>query len=388
MRVLVMDWPAYGLKDMIEAMQRQHISVITYQFDHSKNRDDELFVYAFENALAHVKVDFVFSFNFFPVISHVCNRFHVKYISWVYDSPQTALYSCAIENPCNYVFLFDRYTYNELHAKGVGTVYHLPLAVNVQRCEGMIRQVDEERRSRFGADVSFVGSLYDEKVDLFAGTEQMSDYTKGYLEAILEAQLKVQGYFFLEELLQGKVLEELLKRYPYSIENTLLSSAYVPAHYILGRKLANMERTRILEQISKDFSIKLYTHHETPWLTNVRNMGKVDYYQEMPYVFSCSKINLNISLRSIRSGIPQRALDIMGMEGFLLSNYQQELCEYFVPDKEFVYYGDQEECTEKVKYYLNHEEERGKIAKEGKSKVAQSFTYSNRLEQMLEKLMV
>ena len=96
-------------------------------------------------------------------------------------------------------------------------MYHLPLAVNVQRCEGMIRQVDEERRSRFGADVSFVGSLYDEKVDLFAGTEQMSDYTKGYLEAILEAQLKVQGYFFLEELLQGKVLEEILKRYPYSI---------------------------------------------------------------------------------------------------------------------------------------------------------------------------
>lgn len=388
MIALVMDWPAYGLTDMIEAMQRHNISVITYQFDHSKNRDDEMFIHAFENALIQVKVDFVFSFNFFPVISNVCNRFHVKYISWVYDSPQTALYSHAIENPCNYVFVFDRYTYDELRIKGVETVYHLPLAVNVQRFEGMIRQVDKERRSRFGADVSFVGSLYDEKMDLFAGTEQVSDYTKGYLKAILEAQLKIQGYFFLEELLQGKVLRELLEMYSYPIENTLLSSAYVPAHYILGRKLANMERTRLLEQISKEFSIRLYTHHETPWLANVLNMGKVDYYQEMPYVFACSKINLNISLRSIRSGIPQRALDIMGMEGFLLSNYQQELCEYFVVDKEFVCYTEQEECTEKIKYYLNHEEEREKIAKRGKSKVAQNFTYSNRLEQMLEKSMV
>ena len=384
MRVLVMDWPAYGQQDMIEIMQKHNISVITYQFDHSKNRNDEVFIHAFEEALSQVKVDFVFSFNYFPVISNVCNRFHVKYVSWVYDSPQTSLYSLSIENPCNEVFLFDRYTCDELQSKGVQTVHHLPLAVNVQRCRRMREQMDEEKRKHFGGEVSFVGSLYDEKIDLFAHTEKMSDYTKGYLEAILEAQLKIQGYFFLEEMLQGTVLQELQESYAYSIENTLLSPTYVYAHYVLGRKLANMERTRLLERISKFFETKLYTYHETPQLPYVCNMGKVDYYKEMPYIFIGSKINLNISLRSIRSGIPQRALDIIGMGGFLLSNYQQELYEYFVADEEFVYYSEEEECVEKIKYYLKHEEERKKIAQRGMERVVQEFNYESRLKQIIE----
>lgn len=53
-------------------------------------------------------------------------------------------------------------------------------------------------------------------------------------------------------------------------------------------------------------------------------MGAVDYYEVMPHVFKQSKINLNITLRSIQSGMPLRAWDIMGAGGFLLSNYQAD----------------------------------------------------------------
>ena len=63
----------------------------------------------------------------------------------------------------------------------------------------------------------------------------------------------------------------------------------------------------------------------TPELPNVINMGSVDYYDMMPYVFKCSDINLNITLRSIKTGIPLRAMDIMGAGGFLMSNYQVDL---------------------------------------------------------------
>ena len=40
-------------------------------------------------------------------------------------------------------------------------------------------------------------------------------------------------------------------------------------------------------------------------------MGPVDYYREMPYVFAASDINLNISVKGIQSGVPQRAFDIL-----------------------------------------------------------------------------
>ena len=56
---------------------------------------------------------------------------------------------------------------------------------------------------------------------------------------------------------------------------------------------------------------------------------------------------LNLTLRSITSGIPLRALDILGCGGFLLSNYQPELCEYFTPDVDFVYFNDMDDLEQK-----------------------------------------
>ena len=114
------------------------------------------------------------------------------------------------------------------------------------------------------------------------------------------------------------------------------------------------------------------------------NRGPIDYYNDMPYVFRGSKINLNTTLRSIKTGIPLRVWDIMGNGGFLLTNYQEELLEYFEPDKDFVYYTDYEDLCEKVEYYLEHEEERKRIAASGCSKVRNQHTFQQRLECIID----
>ena len=98
-------------------------------------------------------------------------------------------------------------------------------------------------------------------------------------------------------------------------------------------------------------------------------MGPVEYFNEMPQVFRCSRINLNITLRSILTGIPLRALDVMGAGGFLISNYQSEIPEYFVPGEDLVVYEDYEDLCTKVEYYLSHESERREIAINGCRKV-------------------
>ena len=100
-------------------------------------------------------------------------------------------------------------------------------------------------------------------------------------------------------------------------------------------------------------------------------------------VYNQSKIDLNITLRSIERGIPLRAFDIMGAGGFLLSNYQADLLEMFVPGEEFVYYEDKEDLLRKVDYYLTHEREREAIAKNGHDKVAAAHTYRHRVREML-----
>lgn len=71
-------------------------------------------------------------------------------------------------------------------------------------------------------------------------------------------------------------------------------------------------------------------------IRGVECCGPVNYYEEMPYVFAVSDINLNISVNGIQSGIPQSALDVMASGGFLLSNYQQELIELFSYEEDMV----------------------------------------------------
>ena len=95
----------------------------------------------------------------------------------------------------------------------------------------------------------------------------------------------------------------------------------------------------------------------------------------MPCVFHLSKINLNISLRSITSGIPLRCLDILGANGFLPTNYQPELAEFFIPDEDFVMYESEDDFLQKIEYYLSHEAERKEISYNGWKKVNQNFSY-------------
>ena len=104
----------------------------------------------------------------------------------------------------------------------------------------------------------------------------------------------------------------------------------------------------------------------------------------MPKVFKTAKINLNISLKTIRTGIPLRVLDIMACKGFVISNYQEELGEYFRLGEELVTYGDLEELYYLCDYYLKHEEERKKIAANGQERIRLDFGFTDRLRKILD----
>ena len=119
----------------------------------------------------------------------------------------------------------------------------------------------------------------------------------------------------------------------------------------------------------------------------MQNIGSADYYMEMPYIFHDSKINLNITLRSIRNGIPLRCMDIMANGGFLLTNFQSDFLYHFVPDEDFVYYESEKDLLHKIDYYLSHDKERRAIAESGHAKVCKYHNYDTIWNQILEIVM-
>lgn len=378
-RILFADWNCYGGQDMKIALQKCGAVLSFYPFSPRTDRNDAAFEADFSAAIRSFSPQFVFSFDYFPILSKVCNKLEVIYVAWVYDNPLVSLYSYTIANPCNRVFLFDKQEYLFFRNNGINTVYYLPLAAAPTRLPADASAPDIARKYR--ADVSFVGSLYTEpKHRLYDRIQNLPDYTRGYLDAVMQAQKHVYGASFVEELLSDDILSDLRKSYPCPPhQDGVETESYLYSNYFLLRHITAMERAELIQEIAHRYSLQLYTNDRTYSCPGCTNHGPADYYRETPYIFYHSKINVNITLRSIKSGIPQRAFDIMGSQGFLLTNYQEDFLDYFIPDEDFVYYTDTEDLLQKIEYYLSHEKERLEIIQNCYEKILLYHTYEKRI---------
>ena len=386
MNILVINRNAFGQDDVIEIFK--HLGHKVFVYDHkdiTEHRNEEVQKEILEYVTKE-DISLIFSYNYVPVVSIAIKDTKVKYISYVYDSPNIALYTYSIIYPCNYVFIFDYAVYEELRRGGIKTVYYLPLSVHSDRLE---KTLAKKPFKGYTHDVSFIGSLYNEKHNFYerimTALGDKNDYIKGYLDSIVTAQSKVYGSFFIPELLTKDVMDILLEVFPYPQRaDSLATPEYVYAHYFLARKVAEIERTTLLSGISENYNLSLYTHSQTPSLPKVKNLGKVDYYDEMPFVFRDSKINLNITIRSIQTGLSQRVWDVLGCGGFLLTNYQMEIPEYLEIGKDLDCFENAAELKEKVAYYLAHEEERIAIAKHGYETVKSKHTCKHQVAEILK----
>lgn len=382
MTILFLDSPSFGKLDAQAAFEQLGFTIQLFHHENLHDYKSKVFDDYFDNLVQSNTISFVFSLNYYPSISNGCNRNQLKYLAFVYDSPLVSLYSYTVINPYNYIFLFDKVCYQNLANEGIKTVYYLPLCANTARLSSI--KLPAEKRSIVTSDISFVGSLYNEDHNFLDRMDNLDEYTKGYLDAIMSSQQKVNGYFFIEDLLTPDIIASLKDSLEYRTQpGGTESDAYVYANYFIARKITSLERQKILSQVSEHFDTKLYTHNPTPDLPHIQNMGAVDYYHEMPHVFKNSRINLNITLRSIQSGMPLRAWDILGAGGFLLSNYQDDFFDFFVPGEDFDFFDGTEDLLTKAEYYLSHEKERAEIAENGFRKVAESHTYLHRIQTML-----
>ena len=90
-----------------------------------------------------------------------------------------------------------------------------------------------------------------------------------------------------------------------------------------------------------------------------------------------------MTIKPIQTGLPLRIFDILGCGGFLMTNYQSELCDYFEIGVDLEAYTCMEELVEKCAYYLSHDRQRAQIAQKGYEKVCSLHTYPHRIHTMI-----
>ena len=380
-RLLLYEWNSYMRQDTQEALKKLGIpfDVYTYNDYRALKEENPEVDQAVSELLATGNYDAVFSLNYRTVIARCAHRAGVPYISWIYDCPfGISENEEVLRYPTNYIFTFDSRTCMKLIERGIAHAYHQPLAVNVDRLDRI--GINPDDREKYGADVAFVGKLYPSKFDAFY--QKLPPYEAGMVDCAIEVQSKVYGAYLLDVMTEGSMAEKIQTAiegkcdgYDWIFHESLQS--------IICKEITRRERLMILYMLSQEHKTALYTNKSEAMLDKVLDRGVVDGYEEIYKVYKSAKINLNITFKRITEGIPLRALDIMGAGGFLLSNYQPELVQYFEPGVECIVYDSMEDAIAKANYYLTHEEERLAIAAAGREK-ARQFSYERQLKGILD----
>ncbi len=381
-KILLYRWRAYNYLDIKKTFEKMGYEV-TEMKQHLENYDvDEEFATRLREALHAQVYEFVFSVNYFALIAEVCHEIGVRYVSWTCDNPLISMYHQSVFYDTNRIFTFDETNLREFQAMGVKHIYYLPLAVDADRIDAILAQSKES--ALYANEVAFVGSLYERNsYDRMEG--QLTDYLRGYFDGIMEVQSDLYGSNILEQSLTPDILEELSEHYELekSSEESFSDLGLIFSTTTLGFKVAQMQRIACLGELSKRYSTSLYSNSDSSVLPLVQYRGSVEYWTEMPQVFYNTKVNLNFTIPNIKSGIPLRMWDVLGCGGFLLSNFQAETPRFFKEGEEMVSFYSREDLIEKVGFYLEHDAERQRIAKNGHDLVQKLHNYDVRMAEMM-----
>jgi len=217
-------------------------------------------------------------------------------------------------------------------------------------------------------------------------------------------------FYFFNQLLPlfdhifscSKNMAELMKElgtknvsfFPFGFQIDLPVKNKEKIHDLCFLGMPEMRRIYFLERL-KDFNIKIYG---TGWKNYKPLLSKELYSkciskniwgEELNQFLGQTKIILNITTtpwHSIDTSSHLRVLEALALQGFILTDYCDELEELFNIGKEIETYRSSDELLEKVSYYLAHDHEREKIAEAGHKKFLEKFTWEKRAEDFLNQI--
>ncbi|SFB93884.1 CgeB family protein [Butyrivibrio sp. YAB3001] len=345
---------------------------------YSTEKDDAL---KFEQYIKENQIDAVFTYDFCPALSDGCSICSIPYVSWVYDCPLQTLYENSVSNDCNYIFSFDKKQVETIRQCGGKHAYYQHLGTNVFRNSAIV--ITDEDEKKYSCNVSFIGNLFSDGIYDLAGQVVDEATKQEYQNIIDDAYGKWDGIDRIHGRLSEQALDKLtdLDRGKFNDKFKMPLDDFF-CSTLISYKLADLERTDMLGRLAK-YGMRFYTYEKNVNISGIVPQPPLNYMDELPKAYALSKININITLHSITSGIPLRVFDIMGVGGFVLSNYQPEIEELFDIGKEIVVYRTLDELEDKVQYYLSHDDERRKIALNGYFAVKERFDNQKIVNDML-----
>lgn len=393
MKLLICKWDAMTYPFIIKTFSEMGYDqvILPYPIEQMYRQETRTtFMEVLAKEIDHEDFTAVFSVNFISAIAEVCNDKQILYICWSYDCPSVGEEPRTHFFDTNRIFVFDSAECDFVKRSGVNNIWHVDLAVD---CGAMksVRKLSPKEMLRYQSEISFVGQLYSTEFNNLL--PYLSEYSAGLINAVKNIQLLFYGRNIIKEVVNKEFIqfintpefEQAIQ--PYAEKIHVYSGKLQPdvLRTFLLQTVANKERVMLLSMLSKYYQTSLYSKDTNKeYLEKVSFRGMVDYWKEMPLVFSNSKVNLNSTLRTIEKGIPQRCLDVMACRGLLMTNEQADMNGKLKDGENVVIYHSVGEAVEKAGYYLKHEDVANKIRMNGYSTVKHDFSFRAKLEQIMK----
>ncbi len=153
--------------------------------------------------------------------------------------------------------------------------------------------------------------------------------------------------------------------------------------------LTTRQRAMTIEAAA-EFGIDVYGPGWDKWFTAQSPEGTriilrnpVNYRTTLPQLYRDAKIVVNRSPLNLQNAVQQRCFDVGACGGFILTEYKPVLERHFSIGEEIAVYENCEDLRGKIRFYLEHEDERLAMATRLHEKVLARHTWRRRADEML-----
>jgi spore maturation protein CgeB len=301
------------------------------------------------------------------IILGVLGELTVPVIIWYLDNYRfTGPYLTKPAPETTIIFSSDKALQSTLGYAGFSNAYYLPLATDITY--SAVRY--DDRYTYLRDKVTYVGGTFSKMITHFAADE----YEAMYLEwkPDFTAILQRQGRISVDEL-----FAPYQERFP-NLESYYRFMAYVvfkqTRDYRVGR-LSNLANEQLVVFGREDWSNYLPEQVIQP---------PVQYSLETPNVYRNSCINLSLTTFQQETALNQRLFDVPLCNGFVLTDWRESLADHFDLDKEVVYFENDEDLLDKVRYYLKNPSAREPIIQKAQDRVLREHLMEHRVKTILE----
>ncbi|MBK8982183.1 MAG: glycosyltransferase family 1 protein [Ignavibacteria bacterium] len=145
------------------------------------------------------------------------------------------------------------------------------------------------------------------------------------------------------------------------------------------------KRTKLIEKLSEMENFKWWGYIEDEFPKDsliIKAWQGITSGLDMLQIYKDSKIVVNDYVdMADGEGVNQRIFEVMGVGSLLLTRESETLKRNF-PENVFATFGSDEDCKERIKYFLSNDAEREEIAKKGQEYIKSNYNYDNLMKDL------